>query len=163
MIQNRQATIAALAVALFAVAPVSTRAGDASRTYANPEGEAQVQRAPDQQDCEQQDRAYVAMLACSRLLMSKDLDPAKRIAFIGLRGRAALILFDFAEAAADFTDVLNAEPDNLSALAGRAEALSQHGDHAKAAADWARIVALKPGDLAARMQLGANSQRRCGA
>ncbi len=96
------------------------------------------------------------MLACSRLLMSKDIDAATKIRLFGLRGRAALVLFDFVEAAEDFSEVIKAEPDNLSARAGRAEALSQHGEHAKAAADWERIVALKPEDLAAHLQLGAS-------
>jgi tetratricopeptide (TPR) repeat protein len=110
--------------------------------------------APDQQDCEQQDRAYVALLACSRLLKAPDLDAAQRTRIYALRGRASLILFDFGEAVQDFTEVLKVEPDNLPILAGRAEALNEHGSHANAAKDWAHIVALKPADLAARLKLG---------
>lgn len=159
MTVNRTFAMAALSVAFLAVAPVYTRAGDASKSYTDPQPGTQAaagQKLPDQQDCEQQDRAYVAMLACSRLLMSKDIDAATKISLFGLRGRAALVLFDFVEAAEDFSEVIKAEPDNLTARAGRAEALSQHGEHAKAAADWERIVALKPEDLAAHLQLGAS-------
>jgi tetratricopeptide (TPR) repeat protein len=108
----------------------------------------------DEQDCAQQDRAYVSLLACSRLLMSQDLDPAKRIGITMSRARASLLLFDFGEAIEDFTEVLGAEPDNLIALAGRAQALTQRGANAKAAEDWARIATLKPGDVAANLQLG---------
>ncbi|MEQ1717003.1 MAG: tetratricopeptide repeat protein [Hyphomicrobium sp.] len=108
----------------------------------------------DQHDCAQQDRAYVALLACSRLLTAPDLDPVKRVQYVMLRGRASLTLFDFGEAVEDFTEVLKAEPDNLIALAGRAEALSQHGSHANAAEDWTRIVALRPDDIAAGLQAG---------
>lgn len=133
----------------FAVAPLDAQPTDP------PAAEAiGSKKSTDQQDCEQQDRAYVALLACSRLLLTKDLDGAARVRIYGLRGRAALVLFDFAEAAEDFSEVINAEPDNLSALAGRAEALSEHGDHAKAAEDWAHIAKLQPKDVAAHLRLG---------
>ena len=108
----------------------------------------------DQQDCEQQDRAYVALLACSKLLKTQTLDAAQRIRIYERRGRASLILFDFGEAVQDFNEVLKAEPGNVTVLASRAEALNEHGEHGKAAGDWARIVALKPDNMAAHLKLG---------
>lgn len=133
------------------IAPSPLYAGDA--TYGQSDNSATNSEA-DQQDCEQRDRAYVALLACSRLLKATDLDAARRTRIFALRGRASLILFDFGEAVQDFTEVLKAEPDNLPILAGRAEALNEHGSHAGAAEDWSRIVTLKPGDMAARLKLG---------
>ena len=122
-------------------------------TYGQPEGR-DVASGIDRQDCEQRDRAYVALLACSRLLKATDLDTVQRTRILELRGRASLTLFDFGEAVQDFTEVLKAEPGNLPILAGRAEALNEHGEHGKAAQDWSRIVTLKPGDMAARLKLG---------
>ncbi len=122
-------------------------------TYGQP-GDAANSSESDQKDCEQQDRAYVALLACSRLLKAQGIDAAGRTRIFTLRGRASLTLFDFGEAVQDFTEVLKADPDNLAILAGRAEALNEHGEHGKAAADWARIVSLKPGDIAARLKNG---------
>ncbi len=110
----------------------------------------------DESECFQEDRAYVAMNACSRLLMSGTLDAAKKVRIYERRGRAALVLFYFSEAAEDFTNVLAAEPDNTSILAARGEALSEDGLFSKAAEDWARVAALKPDSLAALLQLGKN-------
>ena len=137
--------------ALLHIAPSPLYAGDAN--YGQFDDSATTS-GPDQQDCEQQDRAYVALLACSRLLKAPDLDAKKRVHIYALRGRASLVLFDFGEAVQDFTEVLKSDPDNLTILAGRAEALSQHGSHGNAAYDWAHIVSLKPGDVAAQLQLG---------
>jgi Tfp pilus assembly protein PilF len=137
--------------ALLQATATSLRAEEA--TYGQPDGSDEGS-GTDQQDCEQQDRAYVALLACSRLLKAHNLDAAQRTRIFERRGRASLTLFDFGEAVQDFTEVLKAEPDNLPILAGRAEALNEHGEHGKAADDWARIVALKPSDIAARLKLG---------
>lgn len=153
MIESRTLSLTTLAGALICCLSFNVRAED--RVEAHPAAQtASEAAANDERDCAQQDRAYVAMLACSRLLMSRDIDQAKRGRLLGLRGRAALILFDFVEAAEDFSEVLAFEPDNLAALVGRAEALSEHGAHAKAAEDWAHIARLKADDVAARMKLG---------
>lgn len=138
----------------FALLHISASAVQAEDvTYGQPESGANA-GGTDKQDCEQQDHAYVALLACSRLLKAQNLDAGQRTRIYERRGRASLILFDFGEAVQDFTEVLKAEPENIAILAGRAEALNEHGSHAAAAEDWARIVALKPGDVAARLKLG---------
>ncbi len=134
-----------------ALLPITVHAEDA--TYGQPEARA---TGTDQQDCEQQDRAYAALLACSRLLKAEVLDAAQRTRIYERRGRASLTLFDFGEAVQDFTEVLKAEPDNIAVLASRAEALNEHGEHGKAATDWARIAALKPENMAARLKLGSS-------
>lgn len=149
---NSFSFVAPLLTALLASTAQPARAVE-SYTKDAPET-AGATRANDEQDCAQQDHAYVGFLACTRLLMAKDLDASTKIKLYAARARAELVLFDFAEAVEDFTEVLTAEPDNLAALAGRAEALGQHGKHAKASEDWAHVVKLKGSDLAARMQLG---------
>ncbi len=143
--------ITVFGVLLLQIASLPLSAADA--TYGQSDSIATTLEA-DQGDCDQRDRAYVALLACSRLLKATDLDAARRTRIFALRGRASLILFDFGEAVQDFTEVLKAEPNNLPILAARAEALNEHGSHAGAAEDWSRIITLKPGDMAARLKLG---------
>lgn len=113
-------------------------------------------RAADLAACEQQDRAYAALQACSKLLMAPDLEPAQKIKVLEFRGRAALALFYFSDAIDDFSEVLTADPGNIAAVQGRAEALSETGAHAESAKDWAKIAAAKPEDAGARMKLGKN-------
>lgn len=144
-------TIAALAICVGALWSTPPRADDV--TYGQPEAGAEI-AGSDLQDCEQQVRAYVALLACSKLLKTQNLDPTQRTRIFERRGRASLTLFDFGEAVQDFTEVLKSEPDNVAVLASRAEALNEHGQHGKAAGDWARIVSLKSDNLAAHLKLG---------
>lgn len=145
------AILAVCGALLLHAEATAVHAGDV--TYGQPEDN-EAAAGTDQQDCIQRDRAYVALLACSRLLKATDLDAVQRTRIFELRGRASLVLFDFGEAIEDFTQVLKAQPDNLIILAARAEALNEHGSHAGAAEDWSRIVTLKPGDMAARLKLG---------
>jgi tetratricopeptide (TPR) repeat protein len=139
---NELSKIAALALSLALLPGTAGRADDAVST--------------DEDECSQKDRAYAAMRACSRLLSSADIDPAKKVSVYEKRARAALVLFYFDEAADDFSHVLAANPDNISALSGRGEALSEDGQYSKAADDWAHVAALNPADLAALLQLGKN-------
>lgn len=125
------------------------------------EGAANAEAAPhaeqdNRQDCEQKDRAYVAFLACTRLLMAPALDTAQKLRITERRAQASLVLFYFAEAADDFGFVLAAEPDNLDARKGRAEALSENGNFKEAADDWAVLAGKRSDDIAARVNLGKN-------
>lgn len=109
-----------------------------------------------EKDCFQQEHAYVALGACSRILMSTNPDSAQQIRIHERRARAQLVLFYFAEAAEDFSLVLAAEPDNVSALEGRAEAYSEDGQYSKAAKDWEQVAKLKSDDVGALIRLGDN-------
>lgn len=106
--------------------------------------------------CEQQTQAHNAMRACTRLLMSDELDNAGRVRLLMLRANAWFVLWDMAAAADDFSDVLKIEPSNITALLGRAEAHRHTGQYEKAAADWGAIAGIKPNDLAAHVQHGQN-------
>lgn len=110
----------------------------------------------DRADCEQKDRAYVAFLACSRLLRAPDVTAAQKLRLTERRAQASLVLFYFSDAAEDFTFVLAAEPDNLDARRGRAEALSENSQFRESAEDWAFLAAKHPDDVAARVHLGKN-------
>ena len=112
--------------------------------------------AQDNTDCEQKDHAYVAFIACSRLLRAPEATPGDRLRITERRAHAALVLFYFSDAAEDFTYVLAAEPDNMEALRGRAQALSEDSQFKLSADDWALLAAKRPDDVAARVHLGKN-------
>lgn len=137
------------ALALILASPPAAFAGRTS--YANedaPAGEAA--RA----DCDQKEHASVAFLACTRLLMAGQLDKAAKVRVSQRRGEAALVLFYFDEAVDDFTFVLEAEPENLEALSGRAEALEEADEYKRSADDWAVLAARRPDDISVRVHLG---------
>lgn len=113
-------------------------------------------RADDLADCEQKDRAYVALQACSKLLMTPDLEPAQKLRVLQMRGHAALSLFYFSDAVEDYTEVLKADPGDVTAAEGRAEALNGIGAYADAAKDLAMVAAKKTDDAGTRIKLGKN-------
>jgi tetratricopeptide (TPR) repeat protein len=143
----------ALSFAMLALAAPASSAGTVESAEATANEES---GQDDRKLCEQKERAYVALQACSRLVMGPDVDAAEKVRIIERRAHASLVLFYFGEAAEDFTLVLDAEPDNLNALTGRAEALSENGAFAKSAEDWAHIAAARTDDIAARIHLGKN-------
>lgn len=138
-------------VLLFAHPAASQQQEGAANAVAVPEAE-----KDNHQGCEQKERAYVAFLACTRLLMAPDLDNAQKLRITERRAEASLVLFYFAEAADDFGYVLTAEPDNMDARKGRAEALSENGNFKESADDWAVLAAKRSDDIAARVNLGKN-------
>lgn len=123
--------------------------------YAAP-AQAAASSDQDREDCEQKGRAYVAFLACSRLLRAPDVTPEQKLRITELRAQAALVLFYFTDAAEDFTYVLAAEPGNLEARRGRAQALSEDSQFKASADDWAVLAAERPDDVAARVHQGKN-------
>lgn len=130
------------------------QAEDASASPSNATGAGDSQQ--DTADCQQKDRAYVAFLACSRLLRAPDLSGPARVRIVERRAEASLVLFYFTEAAEDYSEVLTAEPDNREARRGRAEALSENGSFKESADDWAVLAAKQADDMAARINLGKN-------
>lgn len=123
------------------------------------------QYAPDEQEaaapddkatCFQLERAHEAFSACTRMLIKGQYSAPERVRIYERRAHAQLVLFYFAEAAEDYSEVLNAEPDNVAALEGRGEALSEDGQFAEAAKDWARITELRGDDISALINLGKN-------
>lgn len=154
MKMSRQLTVglASLGVMLAFAYPAACQQQD---------GAAEAQTAPDaepdnRQGCDQKDRAYVAFLACTRLLMAPELDNAQKVRITERRAQASLVLFYFSEAAEDFGYVLAAEPDNTEARKGRAEALGENGNFKEAADDWAMLASKRSDDIAARINLGRN-------
>lgn len=100
-------------------------------------------------DCTQDDSHVLALRACTALLDAGGLDDATRQRYLARRGLAWLADDDGADAARDdFNAALKVAPDDVSALKGRARALTLLGLHDEAAADWTRILAT-PLDTAA--------------
>lgn len=110
----------------------------------------------DRAECEQKDRAYVAFLACSRLLRAPDITAEQKLRITERRAHASLVLFYFSDAAEDFTEVLASEPDNVEARQGRGLALGEELRFKEAAEDWGVLAAKRPDDVAARVHLGKN-------
>lgn len=110
----------------------------------------------DRAECEQKDHAYVAFLACSRLLRAPDLTAEQKLRITERRAHASLVLFYFSDAAEDFTEVLASEPDNVEARQGRALALGEESRFKDAAEDWGMLAAKRPDDVAARVHQGKN-------
>lgn len=151
MLFNKRLTALLASVILAAAPALAEEAPDTTPSKAPA-----VTEQDSRQACEQKDQAYVAFLACSKLLMSPDLDKAAKVRITERRAQASLVLFYFAEAAEDFTDVLAAEPGNLDALRGRAEALSENSEFEKSAEDWAQVASKRPDDIPSRIHLGKN-------
>lgn len=110
----------------------------------------------DRTDCDQKDHAYVAFLACTRLLRAPDMTADQKLRITKRRAQAALVLFYFSDAAEDFTYVLAAEPGNVEARQGRAQALSEDSQFMEAADDWGVLASKRPDDVAARVHQGKN-------
>lgn len=144
------AALAVLSLSLPSLAETSSYTGGGSAAAVEPSEQAS------RQECEQKDHAYVAFLACSRLLRAQDLDNAQKVRLTQRRAEASLVLFYFADAAEDFGIVLAAEPENLEARKGRAEALSENGNFKEAADDWAVLASKRADDIPARINLGKN-------
>ncbi|MGE0055853.1 MAG: tetratricopeptide repeat protein [Hyphomicrobium sp.] len=97
--------------------------------------------AYERKDCEQENKATLALRACSQLLDIGDLDQATRARYYRRRGDAWLHEDEPKEAAADFSHALAIEPGNVTALKGRARANTLLGKHPAAVADWSAILA----------------------
>ncbi len=106
------AVLGAMTIAMTMALAVSSQA-DMPNYGAAPQAAADASQ--DVKECEQKDRAYVAFLACSRLLRAPDATPEDKLRITERRAHAALVLFYFSDAAEDFTAVLAAEPDNEDA------------------------------------------------
>ena len=106
--------------------------------------------------CEQQAKAHAAVQACTRLLLTGNLDKAERMRVVMLRATAWFSLWDMGEAALDYSEILKMDPSNLVALIGRAEAYRHSGQYDKAAADFREILKVKPDDLTAHVGYGSN-------
>lgn len=104
--------------------------------------------AYERKDCEQENKATLALRACSQLLDIGDLDQATRARYYRRRGDAWLHEDEPKEAASDFSHALDIEPGNVTALKGRARANTLLGKHAAAVADWSAILVKAEDDTA---------------
>ena len=95
-------------------------------------------------DCEQDDVASMAIRACTALLSNTELDPGERGRIYTRRGLAWMTEDDPSAAAEDFSQAIESDETNVRALSGRARAYAQIGSHELAAADWGRLIVLKP-------------------
>lgn len=154
MMQIAQRIAVVAAQVLFAAATAVTSHADMPNYGATPEAAADP--AQDRKDCEQKDHAYVAFLACSRLLRTPDITAEQKLRITELRAQASLVLFYFTDAAEDFTYVLGVEPDNMEARRGRAQALSEESQFIESADDWAKLAAKRPDDAGVRVHQGKN-------
>ncbi len=100
-------------------------------------------QSPSLKDCEQTDSAPKVVRACSAILNTPDLSPHERTRILLLRGTGWTKEEEFAAAAEDFSGAIKLEPDNVTALEGRARALSKLGHHRDAADDWSRLITLQ--------------------
>lgn len=92
--------------------------------------------------------------ACTRAAQAQAtaVEQAKQLRY---RGIALARAGNVPAAVADFNQVLQATPDDTAALQGRAQANEALGQRQLAAADYARLAALKPADTRWRLKVAA--------
>ena len=92
--------------------------------------------------------------ACTRAAQAQAtaIEQAKMLRY---RGIALARAGNVPAAVADFNQVLQATPDDTGALQGRAQANEALGQRQLAAADYARLAALKPADTRWRLKVAA--------
>ncbi len=91
-------------------------------------------------NCEQDEKAWLAIRVCTALLNSADGDSSARNRFHRSRGLAWLKEEEPKEALADFARALELDATDLKALAGHARANAALGEHNAAASDWTRAI-----------------------
>ncbi|MGL4396482.1 MAG: tetratricopeptide repeat protein [Hyphomicrobium sp.] len=94
-------------------------------------------------NCEQDNMASLALRACSALIASPDVPAETRGRIYAMRAAAWLREEEPAAAIADFTRAIDLDPNNITALRGRARAHTVLTQHAEAARDWSLIIALQ--------------------
>lgn len=107
-------------------------------------------------DCEQDDRAWLALRACTQLLQGAEFSNEEKARIYARRGLAWIIEDDLDEALADFTRAIELNPKDLRALTGRARTLTLLEQHAKAAEDWTAVIALDPDAEANHLKRGVS-------
>ena len=107
-------------------------------------------------DCEQDDRAWLSLRACTSLLQGSELSSEVRARIYARRGHAWLIEDDAGEALTDFNSAIKLNAHNLRALNGRARAYTLLEQHAKAADDWTAVIALDADVEANYLKRGAS-------
>lgn len=91
-------------------------------------------------DCEQADRAWLALRLCSQLIDGPQANDSDRGRALTRRGFAWLIEDEPIQAAADFSRALAIDAGNVRALEGRARARTIEEKHDLAAADWTAAI-----------------------
>lgn len=103
-----------------------------------------VAQIPSLKDCTQDDRARLALRACTSLLQQTGLDQKDLAAILAARGRAWLREEEPEEAVSDFTRALELQPSNPALLKDRARAHTRLAAYKEAANDWSALIALDP-------------------
>lgn len=96
-----------------------------------------------------QDKAAV-LAACERALETPDLTQEQRIQALAKHASIHAYARDFAEAIADFSAILELEPENAFARAGRGNVYLIEGSMARAMADLDEAIRINPNFAAAR-------------
>ncbi len=91
-------------------------------------------------NCEQIDKAWLAIRACTALLNSAESGKSNRGRYYRSRGVAWLKEDEPKEALADFARALELDTTDLAALTGRARASAALGDHAGATSSWTLAI-----------------------
>ncbi len=107
-------------------------------------------------DCEQDDRAWLSLRACTSLLQGSELSNIDRGRLYARRGLAWLVEDDASEALKDFNSAIKLNDSDIRALTGRARAYTLLDQYAKAADDWSAVVALDPDVEANYLKRGAS-------
>ena len=107
-------------------------------------------------DCEQDDRAWLSLRACTSLLQGAGLSNDARARIYARRGLAWLVEDDLGDALADFTSAIKLNAQDLRALAGRARTYTLLEQHTNAAHDWSAVIALDPNPEANYLKRGAS-------
>ncbi len=110
----------------------------------------------DLKDCEQDDRAWLALRACTSLLKSADLADQDRSRIQARRGLAWITEDDASEAVADFSRALELDSNNVRALVGRARAYTLLANYDAARKDWTSVLALDPNSQDVRLKRAAS-------
>lgn len=91
-------------------------------------------------ECEQHDTAWLAIRACTALLDGQNIDAAARSRYLTSRGDAWIKEEEPQQAVEDYTRAIEADPANMTALAGRARTYKNLGQHDSAINDWTRAL-----------------------
>lgn len=98
----------------------------------------------DPADCEKNNMRAESVKACANLVSSSTLEPQERSRIFASRGDAWLKEEEPIAAIADYARALDIDAQNVTALRGRALALSLLGRHELAVGDWTQLAKLQP-------------------